>query len=359
MLMARLHLGSIWGVHVIHPDGKMAVKLEKMRTLKAAASPSIDPLLETLEPKTSTKDIHPKCVYRGDEQGMVRCSCPRGNRRIMSFACSVKRLCTTNGQYRATDRNIQACITCQSRRESLPVIDPIKTFSWSYGVTTVSQRRLTTLPRTLTSLAAAGFDDPHLFVDGDDLSKWANCKYRVTVRSQTNNARALGNWWLAAHELWAQNPTADFYAVFQDDVIFARNLKRYLELVPWPGPGYLNLYTFPDNEARPNRVEGGFYRSNQRGLGALALVFRNEDFRKLLLAEHMVEKFVPKPGKEMRSWKAVDGGIVDSIKKAGGREYVHYPSLCQHSDDGVSSLNNGTHPQAGSFKMVDATEFLK
>jgi hypothetical protein len=41
---------------------------------------------------------------------------------------------------------------------------PVRT--WAYGITTVPSRLTTLLPRTITSLAAAGFDKPHLFVDG-------------------------------------------------------------------------------------------------------------------------------------------------------------------------------------------------
>lgn len=166
------------------------------------------------------------------------------------------------------------------------------------------------------------------------------------------------NWWLAAHELYGRSPTADFYAIFQDDVIFVRGLREYLENVHWPGPGYLNLYTFPSNQEL-RRARKGFFRSNQRGLGALALVFNNDAMRKLLLAPHMIEKFVPKPGKESRAFKAIDGGIVESFKAMGMNEWVHTPSLCQHI--GQTSTLNNWNPDSACFpgEQFDARGLLK
>jgi hypothetical protein len=38
--------------------------------------------------------------------------------------------------------------------------------TWSYGITTVPKRQNSLLQRTVKSLGEAGFDHPHLFVDG-------------------------------------------------------------------------------------------------------------------------------------------------------------------------------------------------
>src|SRR6185503_20920621 len=81
--------------------------------------------------------------------------------------------------------------------------------TWAYGVTTVPSRRETTLPRTLASLAAAGFASPRLRVDD----------------VENDRLYAPGNWWLLLHELWIRSEGgADFYAIFQDDVIAAKGL---------------------------------------------------------------------------------------------------------------------------------------
>ena len=60
-----------------------------------------------------------------------------------------------------------------------------------------------------------------------------------------------------------------------------------------------------------------------------------------------------------RGWKKTDGIIITAMKKAGYKEYVHNPSLVQHTG-AVSSMRNRPHPQATSFRGedFDALELL-
>lgn len=53
-----------------------------------------------------------------------------------------------------------------------------------------------------------------------------------------------------------------------------------------------------------------------------------------------------------RGWRAVDGGIVTGMNKVGYREYVHYPSLVQHTGL-ISSMRNRQQPTAPSFPGED------
>lgn len=222
---------------------------------------------------------------------------------------------------------------------------------WSYGVTTVPSRFKDLLPRTLRSLAASGFASPRLFVDGSARDYSAFSNYSITVRDPI--VRTFGNWVLAAWELYLREPQADRYAIFQDDFVTYRNLRQYLETIDYPKNGYCNLYTFPENTRQDRK---GWYLPNGRGLGAVALVFSNESLRVLLRQEHMVDR----PLNAQRGHRAIDGGIVSAMRKAGWREYVHNPSLVQHTGD-FSSMDNGHQPKADTFRgeEFDALELLE
>lgn len=232
---------------------------------------------------------------------------------------------------------------------------------WAYCVTSVKSRVDNLLKTTLVSLHKAGFTDPDLFVDDCDDPKevrnyLSSCselfsKIRVTARYPT--LRTYGNWILSLAELYIRNPGAERYAVFQDDFVTCLNLRSYLNRCEYPTKGYLNLYTFPSNEPSnleahglpsPPKGHQGWYRSNQNGRGAVALVFNREAVTILLSSQHMVER----PMDIHRGWRAVDGGIVESMRKAGWEEFVHTPSLTQHQGK-VSSMHSKPHRQALTF----------
>jgi hypothetical protein len=68
----------------------------------------------------------------------------------------------------------------------------------------------------------------------------------------------------------------------------------------------------------------------------------------LLCQPHMIGR----PRNDHRGWRAVDGGIVYAFRKEAWREYVHNPSLVQHTGD-VSSMGNPSHAKATSFLGSD------
>lgn len=220
---------------------------------------------------------------------------------------------------------------------------------WSYGVTTISSRLDNLLPRTLASLAGAGFADPHLFIDDAQQAPESLSGYASTCHCPP--LRAFGNWMTAAWSLYVYSSHADYYGIFQDDFVMCRNVREYIERSKYPKCGYMNLYTFPSNESGK-----GWHLSNQRGLGAVALVFSNEALRTLLYQKHLVERVQ----NDNRGHLAIDGGIVESFKKCSWREWVHSPSLTQHTGE-KSAIGNSPHQKAVSFRgeEFDALEFLK
>jgi len=214
---------------------------------------------------------------------------------------------------------------------------------WAYGVTTVPRRLNTLFPKTLASLARAGFDKPRLFVDGpsDGFERFG-----LPITARGENIRTAGNWTLALAELYVREPLYERYAIFQDDFVTYRNLRQYLTKIPYPEKTYLNLYTFPENQELA-KGRNGFYPSNQRGKGAVALVFNREAVITLLSSQHIVRRPQTQNG-----WRKIDGGVVEAMRIAGWKEMVHNPSLVQHIGV-LSSMGNPEHPSATSFRGED------
>ena len=217
---------------------------------------------------------------------------------------------------------------------------------WAYGITTVLERKNNLFPRTLASLCEAGFSKPRIFVDGAsniiDYEKFVE-QSMITVRYP--KLRTAGHWILSLYELFIRDPQCHYYAIFQDDFVTYKNLRQYLEQCKYPDKGYWNLYTFPINQTRAPKEGIGWYLSNQMGKGAVALVFNRDAVVELLSSRHMAER----PMDSKRGWRAIDGGIVTGFKKAGWQEWVHNPSLVQHTGE-VSAIGNRPHPQATSFQ---------
>lgn len=201
---------------------------------------------------------------------------------------------------------------------------------WSYGVTTIQQRRDTLLPKTLASLRAGGFEQPWLFVDGITHSEAMHWEERfacpVTVR-RPPPIRTYGNWCLALGELYLRTPKADRYAMFQDDFVTYTNLRQYLEACVLNEKTYWNLYTFPINHQGIAGVSGWHPSPTQQGFGAVALVFSRAGVIDLLANKYMAER----PLDVHRGHKSLDGGIIEALKPLGYKEYVHNPSLVQHT----------------------------
>lgn len=215
---------------------------------------------------------------------------------------------------------------------------------WSYGVTTVPERAHDELPRTIQSLRNAGFDQPTLFVDGSDGQSVKSLGLSYTAR--TLRVKTFGNWFLALLELYIGKPYADRFAIFQDDIVSSLGLRKYLDGCRFPERGYWNLYTWGSNQdiAPP---EDGWFKSNQRGKGALGLVFDRECVVHLLGHQLMLVK----PQDTHRGTFSVDGAISDSLR-GEWVEWCHNPSLLQHTGT-VSRTRGLVHPPAPSFRGED------
>lgn len=298
------------------------------------------------------------CAHLGAVTGdTVPCKSCRKTVQLKLFKCAIHGVCTPSRSV----PGIPCCTMC-SDYSDITKADPTEKAApmkvrWCVGVTTVPERNGTLLLGTLRSLEMGGFPKPHLFVDGDlDYRRVhetydINC-YHVTVRNR--RIRTYGNWILALWEMLVRNPDCDRFAIFQDDMICVRNLRPYLDTCQFPdgsdeaktiyrAPGYWNLLSFPGNEARA-AGRNGWYESNQRGWGAVGLVFNREGVITLLSSRHTVER----PLDATWGYRKIDGGIVTAFMKAGWMEYVHAPSLIQHVGL-VSSMGNDQHRPPETF----------
>lgn len=206
---------------------------------------------------------------------------------------------------------------------------------WSVGLTTVSERKDTTLPRTLASLKAAGWSEVRLFVDG--CSQGTVFQEPVTFRWPRIGAWA--NWHLGLLELHLREPNADAYMMVQDDVVFSKNVRQLLDktlerrLVT---KHWHNLYTVDQNEQVINGQSLGTWHeaallmgqgasNRQVNKGALALVFSNQAVEELLSHPSVVNKC-----RSGRPKTNIDGTVGTALNALGHREMIHNPSLVDH-----------------------------
>lgn len=329
-------------------------KLTRLRR-KSAAVRSLEKTgrrvsLPTMEPCEREGAVLEWCHTCNGELKHVR-ECDLYERCTRGFVSDKVRACSTCGDH-----------TALQVRKELPVMPAVEEsrrgVKWAYGVTTVPSRRDDLLPRTLISLREAGFDNPRLFVDGcDEPHSWKR-EFGLEVTNRYPKIRTFGNWILGLAELYIREPSFDRYALFQDDLVTYKNLRAYLESLPFPERTYWNLYTFPSNQklCPDGGKHEGWYKSNQLGRGAVALVFSREGVKTLLQARTNI---IDRPEDVHRGHRAVDGGVVEAMRKAGYTELVHNPSLVQHTGD-HSSMGNRPHKKANSFRgeAYDAREMI-
>lgn len=332
-----------------------------------------------------------ECAHLGTATGQtIPCSsCTKQGVSLKLFECAIFGQCTPTRQTAGTP----CCVGCDRYspmgqggdhpqmlpvetagetpqspvgQVAAPIHSPTK-IRWAYGVTTVPERRKNLLPRTVASLRSAGFDRPRLFVDGCShrLATEYEDEFHMPITARTSHLRTAANWTLALLELFSRMPTADRYAIFQDDLIACKNVRQYLNHHPMPERGYWNLFCFLENDELSNHQERTWFEGSlirrprpttkQSGRGAVALAFSREAVITLLSSRRFMERPATVNGHLL-----IDGGIVAAMNEVGWREWVHRPSLFQHTGD-VSTIGHQPHPQAQTFpgEDYDALLFLK
>ncbi|HVA47660.1 MAG TPA: hypothetical protein VNH11_14920 [Pirellulales bacterium] len=197
--------------------------------------------------------------------------------------------------------------------------------TWCVGMTTAPRAR-PTLERSLSSLIAAGWNQPRLFAE-PHTSVPANLS-ELAVTWRDRKLGAFPNWYLGLSELFLREPLADAYLMCQDDAIFAEGARDYLEQDLWPAAdvGVVSIYT-PTHWSRG--APRGFHVETHgwASWGALAYVFPNKSLRALLAHPLLIEHRRLGPGDGLRNIDSVVGAWCQAAELP---YFVHVPSLVQH-----------------------------
>lgn len=266
-------------------------------------------------PSGTGRSLGIPCFHLGEQTGLRECPSCQGNVRLKVFACH-------HPAHQET--TLDECRFCS---EYDPPLRAAGVRRWAVGVTT-APRRTPTLARCLQSLQVAGWNEVRLFAEPESILPQPSSDLCVTWRESILGA--WPNYYLGLAELYFRNPEADAYFMLEDDVIFCKNLRPYLEKTLWPQSkaAYFSLYeplglggtvagfqALPDLEQLP---------------GALAVIFPNASAR-MLLADAQVVNY---------RRTSLGGGCAETdwvvsrwAKRTQLPEMIHIPSLAQHVGD--------------------------
>lgn len=261
---------------------------------------------------------HP-CRHLGSQTGEQQCRTCRGNVRRKVFQCHHPRHQSTT---------IQQCVKCRDYKPRPP---SQKVARWAIGMTT-APRALGTLNRTLRSLRKAGWTERvHLFAEAGTRT-WAARLIGgplALIRRKSPKLGAWSNFFLGLQELYLRQPDADAYLMVQDDVVFCRDLRAYLEDKLWPkdaAVGVVSLHT--PGHLTAAKTSGFFHAElGWQAWGAQALIFPNAAARAFLSDAKVVahrQKGI------LDGTKNVDSVIGDWCLRTRHYFWMHSPSLAEH-----------------------------
>jgi hypothetical protein len=220
--------------------------------------------------------------------------------------------------------------------------------TWAVGVVT-SPRRQPTLEATLDSLVRAGWNTPHLFLDGT-----VRVPERFGELPGVLREPRIGTWpsyYLALAELLMRRPDADAYLMAEDDAHFydGEPLREYMEQLLWPErrPCIVSLYCLSLNTSREfgwQPLLPGWI------LGAQAMVFPRHLAQDFLLDRTVSDHHWGRGHEENRREAHTDVVIGRWARSKRIRIWYPTPSLVQHI--GVTSTL-GLNLQATGERRAD------
>ena len=201
--------------------------------------------------------------------------------------------------------------------------------SWAVGVTT-APRRQPTLERSLRSVQACGWNQLHLFIDGD-----VSVSEEFSAASRTIRNPASGAWrnfYLSLSELLRCYPAANALLMIQDDALWSSHLpvRDYLEQIRWPDDD--RFVISPYCCADYTEEKAGWHEFRDTWVyGAVALIFSRTAAEEFLADPIVIERC-------RHDYQAgIDVVIGDWAKRRNIRVIFPTPSLVQHIGD-VSTL---------------------
>jgi len=223
-----------------------------------------------------------------------------------------------------------------------PVLRP---FQWAVAMLT-APRGEPKIEQTLDSVFRAGFEHVHLFAEP---GAWIpECDHALTITQRAHRFGTFLNFYSALTSLLHDQPDADAYVIFQDDIVLAEGLREWCENQLWPHDnGVVSLFTprlHSSSGVGWQVVSPGY----QRVCGAQALVFRRDILHRFLSDPHVI----PKLNHRQEYDDATLGGWLS--REGCGLAY-HTPSPVQHVGK-VSSLFTEGHDQRNLANAVGTVD---
>ncbi len=255
-----------------------------------------------------------------------------GLRKVCSFAEKSLPLVTIDGDElppRPVSHTAGGRRSCEDVARHLPYPDgngkPIT--QWTVGVTT-AHRRLSTVGECVTSVCQAGWDSPHLFIDGEFDLPHELTSFPRTVRLPA--VGAMGNFYLAIVELLRRSP-ADGLMLLQDDALWPSHLpiRDYFDRVNWPGNGRFvaSPYCCENYTAK----DPGWRSLDETWkYGAVALIFSRVSAEEFVADSRVI-------GYCQSETAGIDSLVGDWAARSNTPVFVPTPSLVQHIGE-ISTL---------------------
>lgn len=212
---------------------------------------------------------------------------------------------------------------------------------WAVGIT-IAPREKEYHTKTIDSIISAGWETPHLFLEPGVKLAARHKSLPSTVREEKYGC--WKNWFEGLKDLISIYPDAGCYGMIQDDVVFCKGVRVFLENVLWPSKdvGFVSVFT-PSHytSERP-----GFYKRNRSG--------------KLWMAQTFF--FPPSKARKCVQHKIIYGHTGDkNIDNIVGRwafhsnqpPYYFVPSLAQHIGEKSTLWNNKLHQAKGRKAASD------
>jgi hypothetical protein len=212
---------------------------------------------------------------------------------------------------------------------------------------TTAPRRAPTLPRALSSLRRAGFDEVvHVFAEPGTWGQVPRPSEESTVvHDHSATLGCFDNWRFALTCLLSRT-TAPWLLVVQDDAVWAPGSASALraETVARQDlrTGFLSSYVTA-SDVPPGSIDGwNECRSGWNLCGALALCVPR-DAAGELLRHH---RFVRHPKREQ-----VDAVVAESMLDLGRPSYVHVPSLVDHVGETSTLGHDDVSPKLRGYRF--------
>jgi hypothetical protein len=301
---------------------------------------------------TAWNPVVASLIYQA-ASALIRAPGARPEAVARAQAARVRALACLDADGPAAEEKLQRTASIGALRERIP--PPARgrrarIRRWAVGVTTAPRPR-PTLNACLQSLARAGWERPHLFMDSAVRVGGEFGRLPGTLRSPA--AGAWPNHYLALFELSMRQPDADAYLIVQDDALIydRENVREYLEEALWPAgrPGVVSLYCPAPYTAK----RAGWRRYRKSWVwGALALVFPRITLQRYLRDRSIAE----------HRWRSKDEGLAQIDALLGWwalqRRIAFWhptPSLVQHIGQ-ISTLwadNPAAGPRAARLFLGD------